>query len=142
MTAALNPRRPLPPVANMGAESQEDVEQLLSGYLGDARRSKTNHPCLWRLFGKRRCPDSYYLPPVGKNLVPCHPPRTDHASVWIKDGNAIAFVSEPYGLHVTDVRKMREFAKRWGLAFEINAGLSPHNPGGTVAVIWRRVEVQ
>lgn len=115
-------------------------EEELRVRLGADRRSMS-HPCVHRLFNKR-CPDRYggnwFAEWDGK--MPCHPPATDHPSLWLKDGKAIAFVSEPYGLVMKDTIEMVNFAERWGLTFEMLPWASPHYPGHTMAVIWRRVE--
>jgi hypothetical protein len=76
-------------------------------------KQSSGRVCIHRLIGKR-C--SFY------ENQPCLPPRTDHPSLWLKDGKPFCLVSQPYGpLVMSDVEAIEKFCHRHGLEFEINS---------------------
>lgn len=67
--------------------------------------------CVQRLLGKH-CNDDGHL---------CVPPRTDHPSLWLKNGKPFCLVSQPYGLRMPDIEAIGKFCHHHGLKFEIDS---------------------
>ena len=109
------------------------VDARQRGPDGKTLRQSRGHPCIQRLLG-RRCFDG------GNRRYPCSPPASDHPTLWLHEGKPYVFISEPYRLTLSDVRDIIAFADDNDLEVTIDAGLSCHFPGRTVAVIYRRKE--
>ena len=62
----------------------------------------------------------------------------DHPSLWIKDGKPFSFVSQPYGLGLQDLREIVAYCEEHNLDVLVDAGMSWHYPGATVAVEFTR----
>ena len=110
------------------ASAADDAETHLNeaGY-----RRSSGHPCIWRLLGQS-------CTPATQMDRPCAPPATDHASLWLREGQPAFFLSEPYALHITVLVEIVAFAQKHGLDVAITAAMSPHFPGATVGVKYTR----
>ena len=64
----------------------------------------------------------------------------DHRSLWLKDGKPYSFVTQPYGLSLNDLKQIVAYCEEHGLDVFVDAGLSWHYPGTTVAVEFTRRE--
>ena len=67
-------------------------------------------------------------------------PGDDHVSLWTRDGVPERRLSQPYTLHLETIRKMVEWADRYGLEFDISGKNSWHFPGHTMLVTWQRAQ--
>lgn len=92
-------------------------------------RSKST-ACIQRLLGKR-CGISL------QRDCDCHPPGTDHASLWLKDGKPHLFVSQPYNIRGSILGDATQFASEHGLELEIRADHNFHFPSSVLLMIWR-----
>jgi hypothetical protein len=69
--------------------------------------------------------------------VPDRPPGDDHPDLLLNSrGEAVEYVSEPYGLSRKTFRAIRDFADKYGFAVEFDVSRSTHFPGRTAAVIY------
>jgi hypothetical protein len=59
-------------------------------------------------------------------------PEVDHPSLWIRDGKAVIFVSQPYGL--VDVARLGAFCMERNLTCMITTWPAWHNPGSVLHV--------
>lgn len=122
----------------------EQKERYLAAYLGGAKRSPTLHPCITRIIGRRcriarlRRRASWY--DDIEDGPPCRPPGDDHPSVWVRDGRAVAYVSQPYHLHHESLADIVSFCRQWGLRADIVASPSPHFPGQTITIVYQRAD--
>lgn len=62
----------------------------------------------------------------------------DHRSLWLKDGKPYSYVTQPYGLSLSDLKQIVSYCDEHGLDVFVDAGLSWHYPGTTVAVEFTR----
>ncbi|HML39873.1 MAG TPA: helix-turn-helix domain-containing protein [Bellilinea sp.] len=86
------------------------------------------HVCLYRLLGRRRCPDTYQNP--------CDSPRIpgqDHVSEWVKDGNTEKIVLQPYYLTYEDMKELVVFCELYELRADVHSE-SWHFPGKTIRI--------
>ena len=67
------------------------------------------------------------------------PPGDDHAYLLLADGEVWAYVYEPYHLDDETMEGLVQFCKRYGLTSSMRPDIACHFPGGTVAVILRKV---
>ncbi len=88
--------------------------------------------CFLRLLGKR----------CSHGLNGCWPPGSDHVSLWNKDGNPRALISQPYSLESCVLADMVSFAKQHELEFTVSSYPSWHYPGEVLTVVWTREGVQ
>ena len=87
--------------------------------------------CTARLFGKRhRDPDT----PAGPSCRYCHPPGSDHAKLYVRDGEGAVFLSQPYELGWEEMQELVEWCRERGLRADVSARESWYFPGWTVAV--------
>ena len=75
-----------------------------------------------RLLGKRG-PFCY-----GPEYLPC---RLDHFSLWSRNGKAVRFLTEPYGVTTEEILALHSWAFGLGLAVRVDAEESPYYPGAT-----------
>jgi|CZCA01.1.fsa_nt_gi hypothetical protein len=88
----------------------------------------TGNPFIERLTGARVVPN-----PVRFGWM-------DHVSLWIKDGKPFSFVTQPYGLSLEDLKEIVAYCEEHNLDVFVDAGMSWHYPGSTVAVELTREE--
>jgi len=85
--------------------------------------------CIRRLLGK-----------PGLSLS-CLPPRTDHASLWLKDGKPYCIVSKPYGpLSMSKLEEIGEFCRRHGLEFKVDTWPAWHFPHAVLFITFKKAE--
>lgn len=60
-------------------------------------------PCVQKIL-RKRCALPY-------KECECTPPRTDHATLWSKNGKPTYYVSQPYDLDMATIEEMNEFCK-------------------------------
>ena len=89
-------------------------------------KESSSRPCAMRLLGKL----------CSKNCVNCSPPGTDHPSLLLKDGNAVKFISQPYGLEYETIKEMIDYCETNGLKFNIRGDFNWHCPGKAFGVIF------
>ena len=92
--------------------------------------------CIQRLLGKK-CNAFNWRNPMDGGRCECVPPGTDHASMWVQGRSPVLFVSQPYGLTARTLQEMHDFAKKYGLEFDVSAEASWWFPSRTVLVCWR-----
>lgn len=63
-------------------------------------------------------------------------PASDHTSLWNKDGKPHLFVSQPYGLHTEDIRKIAAACDEHGLDVQIHTHPGWHFPGHVLHMTW------
>jgi hypothetical protein len=107
------------------------LSKAASEYFYGYKRSK-GEKCIQRLKGGK-CMRGY--PNEGDHQ--CLPPTADHYHLWIKDGEPVLFTSEPYPLTYDDIRQEVNFCETHGFEMTIRAN-SPHNPGSTLLIEYRR----
>lgn len=67
----------------------------------------------------------------------CQPPGSDHVDLWIKDGKARVYTSQPYELSWEELQEMVDFCRHDGLQADISLG-AWHFPGRTMLIEYRR----
>ena len=102
-------------------------------HLTPARR----RPCFLELLGKHCSPGATEGNKI-HGVNGCLPPGSDHVSLWNKDGNPRALISQPYSLESCVLNEMVSFAKQHELEFTVSPYPSWHNPGEVLTVIWTR----
>jgi len=85
--------------------------------------------CVCRLLDKK-C--GHY----GSSICPNAVPECDHPSLWLRDGKAAVFVSQPY--QIIDVEALGAFCKERGLEVAITTWPAWHYPGSVLHVEIRR----
>lgn len=81
-----------------------------------------SHPCPQRLNG-RSC-----------RGLGCHPPGADHRHLWTRDGRAVRYTMQPYGLSARQVAELTAWCEERGLLWSVDAFLSWHFPSHTILV--------
>ncbi len=61
-------------------------------------------------------------------------PADDHSSMWLKNGKAYSYVSQPYGLCLEDTKKLINFCDEHTLDLSIKAWPSWHFPGRVLTI--------
>lgn len=116
-----------------------DVELMKSWAQKHGLKPATGHPCLGRLVGKT-CwvyRDSRYRKTNVKE-VDCEPPKSDHASLWNKDGKTAAFVMQPYEYSGESIDWILAFCRKYRLELRISTDQSWHFPGRTTLFVIAR----
>ena len=91
--------------------------------------------CLGRLFGKRCqqiCDESDGMPHT--------PPGSDHASLWARDSQPVAYVFQPYNDALTPgaLEHLTIFCQEYGFTLTVLEDESFHYPGKTTLVMIER----
>ena len=115
-------------LARKQAEEQRERYAAWASARGLKESQGITHPS--RLVGKR--PDTGHY----ANMMVWG--WTDHVHLWLRDGKAVCFTSEPYGLSEQKRRNIQEIAEEYGLVVVIRPPEeSPWNPGRTYFVqLW------
>jgi hypothetical protein len=80
-------------------------------------------------------------PEVRKTYRKEHPyggstPHGDHEAMYTIGKDVALFISQPYGLHMSQMKEMIAFADKWGLRFQISDWPHSHFPGRCLTVLW------
>lgn len=86
------------------------------------------HVCLYRLLGRKRCPDTLENPCDAPQI-----PGSDHVSEWTQNGTTVKVISQPYHMSYETMKEMVEFCEKNGLRADISSE-SWHFPGKTIRV--------
>lgn len=111
----------------MGGKIEERTQEEWARSSGYKEVATRGHPCIHKVKGTK-C-----------DHLTCHPPATDHPSLWKKKDGTLVFVSQPYGLGLRDVQELVVYCAKEGLTFSIS-GDSFHFPGRTFMVMIEKVK--
>lgn len=100
--------------------TSKGIEEILGQ---DWKYSKA-HPAIEKIIGIKR--DFWHELRV---------PGEDHSKLLLKGRKPWAFLTEPYGIGWETLQKLVDFCKQHKLAANIDARLSAHFPGQTVAIL-------
>lgn len=122
-------------VRALEALAAEDPEAMAQAYIEAGGGYRKEHyiksrsvkptmgnPFIERLAGARAVPN-----PVRFGWM-------DHPSLWVRGGKPFSFVSQPYGLSLEDLKQIVAYCEEHNLNALVDAGMSWHCPGSTVAV--------
>ncbi len=100
---------------------------LRENFYRDAGLLITDHGTIRDLFPKTKQPI----------MMPFQPPADDHGRlVFCEGARPIAYLSQPYGLDHTSIKRIIAFSEGWGLEVDINPGQAMWYPGKTCAVAY------
>lgn len=111
------------------ATHKDNKEAYLDRY---GLKSTSGARCIRRLNGER-CKRGYQF-----SRCECTPPADDHPEMFIKDGEAHVYVSQPYSLGLEQMRDIVAFCDRHNLEVWIQAGPAWHFPGGVLHVEYKK----
>ena len=114
-------------IEKIQSEAADGVITSLRGIRGPLRRT-TGDICVQRLLG-RHCRTGY-----GKSCE-CHPPWSDHATMWIRNGKAYCYIFQPYGWNELKAQDLTRFCEKHGLTFSVDPESSWHRPGSTTLIV-------
>lgn len=118
------------------ADALEDVylDEFKSAYVVD-RASTT--ACIGRLIGGwGGCKHGWNQPrDVPDDHPPCNPPHSDHADLWLRDGEPAAFTMHLYDVDQEVLDDVLAFADTHGLEVSVEAG-SWYFPGRTTLIVF------
>ncbi len=89
--------------------------------------------CVAGLFGKK------HRDPFCEH---CGPPACDHTDLFVKDGETVVFVTQPYRLAWEAMQKLVDYCRRFGLRADVSAQESWHFPGRTLVIGLARPEAR
>lgn len=93
---------------------------------------RRGHICVERLQGKRSCTKrtcSSLFPPI---------PGGDHVSEWMRNGQTVCIVSQPYGVSAELFVETAQYCDAHDLDVSIDATLAWHFPGKSLLLIYTR----
>lgn len=98
---------------------------------GIGLRQSPGQVCIRRLLGKS----------CGFEIHSCVPPRTDHASLWLKDGKPYCIVSQPYGpLSMSELEEIGKFCHRHGLEFTVDTWPAWYFPHAVLFINFKKAK--
>jgi hypothetical protein len=121
------------------AQARVNFDRFIES-LGPTGKPAHGHACIHRVLGEQ-C--HYGRAGVSVDRwTECRVPDADHDSLWYRNGKPYVYVSQPYG-SADDVRlpRWRAWAAEKGLELEFLPDDSWWSPGGTVLLLFKRVDL-
>jgi hypothetical protein len=73
-----------------------------------------------------------------RHAGPCvHLPGADHSSMWMKEGKAHIYVTQPYDLTLERLEEMFRVCRRLGLTLRVDSAVAWHNPMAVLIEVLR-----
>ncbi len=94
-----------------------------------AKQDPSGHACLRRLTDEAG---------AERHAGPCvHLPGADHSSMWLKEGKAHIYVTQPYDLTQERLDEMFRVCRRLGLRLRVDSAVAWHNPMAVLIEVLR-----
>lgn len=108
------------------SEAVSDMRQ--EGLREKGYRKSPASPCIRKLLGYR-C-----------DMTQCHPPGSDHSSLWYKKGKPALFLSQPYQLGWEEMRKLVAFCLQHKLRADVSSWPSHYFPSQVISLHLTKAE--
>jgi hypothetical protein len=93
------------------------------------KQDPSGHACLRRLTDEAG---------AERHAGPCvHLPGADHSSMWMKEGKAHIYVTQPYDLTLERLEEMFRVGRRLGLTLRVDSAVAWHNPMAVLIEVLR-----